>query len=163
MMKHITRFFPVLLLSLLLLPGLPQTGQAQTDDTCTLPELYDETSRENNLSLIRLFGMLGNDGVLDREQENAALYFEQMRSMRTYYERQSETLPDCLQAINTAYIRTLSAAQDVLTYNIAMRAWPQRADGYRHDASDARADLNTEFSIISDFYRQIESSGGVLP
>jgi hypothetical protein len=158
-------FVALLLLSggTLLYAGSQAQTTPDTSDLCTLPENYEEASRENNLSLIRLFGLLGGDGVLDREQRNAPLYFQQVQSMRTYYERQTDRLPDCLQSLNNAYIRTLSATQDVLTYNIAMRAYPQQADRYMRKANAARPDLNTEFAVISDFYNRLGAGDGVLP
>lgn len=137
------------MLSLVLVAFL-SVGQAQDDDTCVLPENYNEAAGENITSMIRMFAFLGDDGIWDSNPDNLNLYFTMLVSTRQYYEDARATLPACAQDLNDAYIRTTSAMSDVLAYNWALQANPDNSAIFEVRANAAKDDLNAEWSALSD-------------
>lgn len=138
-----------LLLSFIVL-GFAANGvdtQAQ-DEPCIIPENYNEAAGENQVNMLRLFTFVGNDGVWDTNPDSISLYYSMLQSVRQYYERQHDILPNCAHDLNFAYIRTTTAMQDVLALNWAIQANPDdttlitRANRAKTYLNNAWADLS---------------------
>ncbi|MEL6406622.1 MAG: hypothetical protein AAFR81_19790 [Chloroflexota bacterium] len=134
----------------IVLAGMPILMSIAQDDTCVLPENYNEAAGENISSMIRVFAFLGDDGLWDGEPDNINLYFSALVSTRQYYEDARDTLPTCAQDLNDAYIRTTTAMSDVLAYNWAIQANPQNANFFVARADAAKDDLNAAWASLSD-------------
>lgn len=129
---------------------LPLVGGRAQESACAIPANYDEATQENNTNVLRLFAFLGDDGLFDADPDTISLHFAMLRSIRQYHEAQAASLPDCAQDFNTSYIRALTAMQDVLAYNWALLANPDRAAYFVSRANSAKDDLNEAWAQLSE-------------
>lgn len=140
----------VLFAAVWVIATLPLLGGSAQENTCVVPANYDEATQENNTNILRIFAFLGDDGLYDAAPDTISLHFAMLQSTRQYYEDQAATLPICAQELNTAYIRALTTMQDVLAYNWALLAHPDRAAYFISRANSAKTDLNEAWGHVSD-------------
>ncbi len=140
----------VVFVAVLSLAAIPLLGGSAQESACTIPANYDEATQENNTNILRIFAFLGNDGLYDAAPDTISLHFTMLQSTRQYYEDQAAVLPACAQEFNTTYIRALTSMQDVLAYNWALLANPDRAAYFISRANSAKDDLNTAWGEVSD-------------
>jgi len=155
MLKRIVSVVTLLLMTSVLLPLVGSFAQEE-ETACTVTANYDEAMQENNTNALRLFAYLGDDGLFDGEPDTISLYFAMLQSSRQYYEVQAHELPDCAQELNTAYIRALTSMQDVLAYNWAILANPDRATYFIGRANNAKELLNEAWGAYSDIQQSTE-------
>ncbi|MEO1288395.1 MAG: hypothetical protein AAFV93_11555 [Chloroflexota bacterium] len=146
-MKRLASLLVLIVVAIAIVPSF--LGQTQ-DSNCQIPENYSEAAGENVTSQIRVFAFLGNDGIWDSDADTISLTFAQMVSIREYYEDARETLPDCAQALNTAYLRVTTAMTDVLAYNWALQANENRRNYFIAQTNEAKEKLNEEWATLSD-------------
>lgn len=142
----------VLVLVLLLSAGTSSVAQT----TCTVNSNYLEAIDENQRSLLNVFGMVNAPASPVADPETAGTYFMMLISIRHYHEDQSDLLPDCAQSVNDAYLRTISASQDVITLLIARSALPDDVSRFNRRIRDAQTYLADTWLKFSEVHSETQ-------
>lgn len=122
----------------------PHSAQA----TCTVPDVYLEALGEHQDTLLGYSIALNTGGGVLANLDTAAVNYQLLIAMRRYHQDARATLPACAQAVNTATLDSIAAAQDafaMLFLNTAATNNP----GYERDLIDAVAGFRAAFGGLT--------------
>jgi TRAP-type C4-dicarboxylate transport system permease large subunit len=141
--KHPMRWLLSALLIVIAMVGL---GPAQAQD-CTVSEFYDEALDEHAYTILGLNMRLSMGDVTLTNANMLAVNYKMLISMRAYHADARATLPSCAQAVNTAAIDAISAAQDAITMLILNQLEPD--GGYDDDLRQAVIAYRDAFGVLN--------------
>ena len=127
--------------------------QSQPVASCSVPANYYEAVNENNLTLLKVLGMVNSPSSPLDEINTAYLYYATLISVRHYHEDIRPNLPDCAQELNLVTIETISASQDAVAMLIAQRSNPEQRR-YESRLKQAVDHLNETWQVLGPLSSQ---------
>lgn len=123
--------------------------EEQQEEVCQVTANYQESLEENGGTLLKLLALINSEPSLLDENETFGSYYTMLASTRRYHEDINSDLPPCARPLNQAYIKTISATQDVLAFKLALNVMPeiQRAETRWQLAKEH---LNDRWELLSD-------------